>query len=59
MEKRKSELPDELIYADDCDFVTEDEKKKEEVNSIVSCILPEFNLLINQSKTEHTNVKRR
>ena len=58
IERDNSELPNELVYADDCDFVTEDQKKKETALQHVQEILPQFNLLINNSKTEHTVIKR-
>ena len=31
IEKTKSNIPEEIIYADDCDFITEIEKKKEKI----------------------------
>ena len=58
IERDNSDLPSELVYADDCDFVTEDQKKKETALQHVQDILPQFNLLINNTKTEHTVIKR-
>ena len=58
IEKKHSSLPKEMIYADDCDFLSEEEKEKENINSKISLILKENNLLINEEKTEHTILKR-
>ena len=53
-----SNLPEEIIYADDCDFVTQSELRKIKLNEIVSNILKEDNLIVNNEKTEHTVIKR-
>ena len=51
-------LPEEIIYADDCDFVTQSELRKIKLNEIVSNTLKEDNLIVNNEKTEHTVIKR-
>ena len=50
------ELPTELAYADDVDFVSE--KDPINVDNIQSK-LSRFNLNVNTDKTEHTKLKRR
>lgn len=55
---KKSNIPDEMIYADDCDFETEDPEKKRLINRIVAETLKTDNLKVNDSKTEHTTIKR-
>ena len=52
------ELPGEATYADDGDFLTEDEEKKNLLNNIVKDILLEDNLVVNENKTEHTIIVR-
>ncbi len=58
IEKKETSLPDEMIYADDCDFLTEDEKVKRFVNTQTSDILLQDNLLVNTDKTENTTLER-
>ena len=53
-----SNLPDELTYADDCDFITQSETKRSKLNEIVGKTLLEDNLIVNIDKTEHTTIKR-
>ena len=55
---KRSKLPDELIYADDCDFENKDPEKKKFINEIVAETLKTDNLKVNESKTEHTIIKR-
>ena len=50
--------PNELIYADDCDFVRIDKEKTKLINEIVAPTLKEENLLVNEDKTEKTTIKR-
>ena len=54
--KIRSQPPDELIYADDCDFENDDKEKTRLINEIAA--LKEENLFVNESKTEHTTIKR-
>ena len=58
VEKVKSNLPSEIIYADDCDFITEMEKKKDLVYEKSYNILRDENLIVNDDKTEHTIIRR-
>ena len=57
--KLRSQPPDELIYADDCDFENDDKEKTRLTNEIAASTLKEENLFVNESKTEHTTIKRR
>ena len=58
IEQRNSTLPKEMIYADDCDFLTEDERIKTAIEQKAPVTLKKGNLLINDTKTEHTLLKR-
>ena len=58
LEQRQSNLPNELIYADDYDFITEDEKNKSMVIREVSKVLSSGNLQVNITKTEVITLKR-
>lgn len=58
LEQRKSNLPKELVYADDYDFTTEYEETKSMVFPEVSKILSSGNLQINDTKTEVITLKR-
>ena len=58
LEKIRSEIPSEILYADDCDFITEIEKMTKQIYEIAKTILKEHNLLVNDDKTENTIVKR-
>ena len=53
LEKIKSEIPNEILYADDCDFITEIEKMTKKIYED-----NQHNLLVNDDKTENTVVKR-
>ena len=46
------------IHTDEGDFITDDPKEKEELNNIVTETLMKENLKVNDSKTEHTIIKR-
>ena len=54
----ESSIPEEIVYADDCDFITEMEKTKDKVYEKAQEIMRSKNLLVNKEKTEYTNVKR-
>ena len=54
----KSSLPNELIYADDTDFVNTDINKDKIINKHTKPTLAKHGLLVNDDKTEHTMVKR-
>ena len=58
VEKMESSIPEEIVYADDCDFITEIEKTKDEVYEKAKEIMKSKNLLVNEEKTEYTAVKR-
>ena len=55
---KREPLPEECIYADDADFVTTEENTKVKLNNMVKDILSEDNLLLNETKTEHTVIER-
>ena len=54
--QEKINLPDEIIYADDVDFVALDEHANIEE---IQRILAQYNLQVNREKTEYTNVERK
>ena len=58
IERDESHLPEEIEYADDCDFMTEDEKRKEVTYHKAKEMLTKYNLVVNEDKTENTVVKR-
>ena len=58
IERLNSNLPDEMEYADVCDFVTEMERKKERIFDYAKKVLTENNLLVNEEKTENITIKR-
>ena len=55
----KSNLPDEMVYADDCDFIRELAQKKERIYQKAKTILANKNPLVNEDKTENTTIKRK
>lgn len=53
-------LPDEAIYADDADFIDEEEgKRKEQLLKHMTPVLGRANLKVNETKTEHTLLERK
>ena len=57
--KIKTEIiPEESTYADDADFMTTEESTKNKLNNIVKDTLLEDNLVVNDTKTEHTIIER-
>ena len=54
----RSSLPTEIIYADDNDFLSEDNSRSEVLKEIVKDCLGRFNLKVNEEKTEETAIKR-
>ena len=54
----KNNIPEEIVYADDFDFVTEIEKTKDKIYEKAKEIMTSKNLLMNEEKTEYTTVKR-
>ena len=57
VEKMESSIPEEIVYADDCDFITEIEKTKDKIYEKAKEIMKSKNLLVNEEKTEYTTVK--
>ena len=47
-----------MIYADDCDFLTTDERVKQHINQHADRLLLQHNLLVNTDKTENTTLQR-
>ena len=45
------------MYADDCDFITELNQKKEKIYPKEKTILTNKNLPVNEDKTENTTIK--
>ena len=58
VEKMKSSIPEEIVYADDCDFIAEIEKTKDKIYEKANEIITSKNLLMNEEKTEYTTLKR-
>ena len=57
--EHRSLLPAEMIYADDCDFITERATTRDIITTEVSDILKEGNLIVNHSKTENIVIERK
>ena len=57
-EIQKSNLPQNMIYADDADFLTELEKKNDQHFTTAKTCLAKQNLFVNESKTEQLIIKR-
>ena len=55
----QSNLPEDLQYADDCDFLTELKKKQDAQLTQTNKTLPKYNLHINKSKTEKVLIERK
>ena len=53
----ESSIPEEIVYADDCDFITEIGKTKNKIYEKAKDIMKSKNLLVNDEKTEYTTVK--
>ena len=51
-------IPDEMIYADDGDFLSEKQTQQEKLNVVGPEILKKYNLLVNTDKTENQSLKR-
>ena len=51
-------IPEEIIYADDADFLTSNIERKEKINEIIKYMLLEDNLKVKESKTEYTTLVR-
>ena len=46
-------LPEELIYADDADFIADSKEKRDRIINTAPNILKKHNLKVNATKTEH------
>ena len=55
----KSNLPEEIVNADDWDFITELEQKKERINQKAKTILTNKNLPVSEDKTGNKTIKRK
>ena len=55
--RMKSNLPDKMVYAYDCDFITELKQKKERIYQKAKAILKNKNLLVNEDKTQNATIK--
>ena len=58
VEKTESSIPEEIVYADHCDFITEIGKTKDKIYEKAKEIMTSKNLLVNEKMTEYTTVKR-
>ena len=54
----KSTLPDECIYANEIDLINDCAEKEKRQLQLVTPSFAEFNLKTNDTKTEHTVLKR-
>ena len=52
-------IPEEAIYADDADFIAEEEKRKNQLLKHMTPVLNKANLKVNETKTEHTELERK
>ena len=50
--------PNELVYADDADFVNGTNNQRDKLVNAIADTSPAYNLIINGTKTEHTILKR-
>ena len=60
----KSGIPEKIVCADDCDFITEMEKTEDKVYEKTKEIMTGKNLLVNEEKSEYSyhrekRIKRR
>ena len=49
----KSSIPEEIVYANDCDFITEMEMTKDKIYEKAKETMTSKNLLVNKEKTEY------
>ena len=59
MARMKSNLPDEMVHTDDCDFIPEVKRKKDRVYQKSMAILKNKHLLVDEDKTENKTIKRK
>ena len=53
-----SKIPEEIVYADDADFIANNLQRKEAIVKAVEKVFPSKNLKVNAGKTEHTTLER-
>ena len=53
-----SNLPEEIVYADNTDFIANNLQRKETTVKAVEKVFPSRNLKVNADKTEHTTLER-
>ena len=58
VKKMESSIPEEIVYADDCDFITEMEKTKNKIYEKSKETMTSKNLLVDKEKIEYTTMKR-
>ena len=51
-------LPEDIVYADDTDFIANNLQRKEAIVKAVEKVFPSRNLKLNAGKTEHTTLER-
>ena len=51
-------FPKEMIYADDCDFITNDISQRNNIKEFMELVLTPYNLNVNKGKTELTTLER-
>ena len=54
----ESTIPEETVYVDDCDFITEIEKTKDKIYQKAKEVMKSKNVLVKEEKTEYITVKR-
>ena len=54
----ESRIPEEIVYVDNCYFITEIGKTKDKIYEKAKEIMTSKNLLVSEEKTEYTTVKR-
>ena len=58
LELKRMEMPEEMIYADDYDHLTTEERKQKQFIEQAPNILRKYNLDVNETKTEKTTLQR-
>ena len=52
-------MPEEAVYADDADFIAEEETRKQALLENMTEVLGRANLKVNETKTEQTTLERK
>ena len=58
VEKKENSTPEEIVYADDCDFIIEIEMTKDKIYEKAKEIMKSKNLLVDEEKTKYTTIQR-